>query len=246
MTFFNLLKFDLYKIIKAKSFYIVCAFAFLIEAANILFLYLNGAETVFPNAMHWTTGIYGVAIFTIVFVCKDFKSGYYKNIATDVNRFYYVLSKATVIAIVVVFIRAVIFLFDVLCCYCFGNRTFCAKNTGYVLSEYIATMLLDLWCLTMLGIVIEFLCIWLKSELISFAPYFIYITFFSSMVCQKMQDWFGKGVRRLLLSGHLVGVYNYIGHLDESLICLVVTFIWGTLALIGSWLLLLRKRRVIV
>lgn len=242
MTFFNLLKFDLYKIIKAKSFYIVYAFAFLIETVSILFLYLNGAETVFPNATHWTTGIYGVAIFTIVFVCKDFKSGYYKNIGADVNRFYYVLSKATVIAFVVVSVRAVIFLFDVLCCYCFWNGTFYEKNTGYVLSEYIATMLLDIWCLTTLGSVIEFLCIWLKSELLSFAPYFVYITFFSSMVCQKIQEWFGESVRQLLLSGHLINVYNYVGKLDVSLSCLFVTFAWGALALIGSWLLLFRKR----
>lgn len=139
------LRFDLYKIVKSKTikiFLIVSAIACFV---NPLVPVLEGGllagkwtmKTPFFNAIEGRDPflIYElVLLFPLVFGLKDYSSGYIKNIYTNVNKFYYVLSKVICILLYAIILRIAYFLASFLVHCCFFNGKI--KDLLYVEEQY--------------------------------------------------------------------------------------------------------------
>lgn len=91
----NLIKYDLYKMVKSRKLYFFYAFAFMVAFVSPVArcLYPNG-ETIIRLLSEETMVFYIIPIFAVVFCVEDFSSGYIKNIFPSLNKVWYVISKA--------------------------------------------------------------------------------------------------------------------------------------------------------
>ena len=98
----NVLKFDLYKIVKSKTlraFWILTALLILLRP---LLTYVINKETnisVMGSLRQGGEITLAVVVFACLFSCKDYSSGYVKNLYGNVKNIEYALSKVICIAL---------------------------------------------------------------------------------------------------------------------------------------------------
>lgn len=141
----NILKFDLYKLVKSKSTWIVLA-ATLAFHVTFLMTYYNfgsarGNFAVLNHNLEVNAVSYLLPLFVLLFVGKDFSKGYIKNIYSSVNKIYYILSKAVIIVISVFTMYIGMFLLDIVFNYIWGAGAIYIDD-GHSLS----------WCLAYRGV----------------------------------------------------------------------------------------------
>ncbi len=139
------LRFDLYKIVKSKTirvFLIISAIVCLINPLiPILERGLSSGKWLSQGAFFNVIDgripylLYElVMLFPLVFVLKDFSSGFIKNIYTETNKFYYVLSKIICIVLYAIILRIAYFIISFLVHCCFFNGKI--KELLYVKEQY--------------------------------------------------------------------------------------------------------------
>lgn len=179
MSFFNILRFDFYKLIKSRILYIVYIAAFLLAIHGAVDIYFIKSATdynylqEYKNSNSFLTIL--VMVFAVLFVVKDYASTYIKNIYPSINKAWYIISKALYIILFCVLYSALEFY----AFYLLGNK----YGIGAPLSpELLASLTQDikvkLLVVTLssaaIGIFVMALIVLIKKPIPVFAPVILY------------------------------------------------------------------------
>lgn len=138
----NILKFDLYKLVKSKSTWIVFVGIMLVHVLYLACYYSEGLRgniaVLTPSIGYLNAVDLLLPLFVLLFVGKDFSKGYIKNIYSSVNKIYYILSKAVIIAISVFAMYIGMFLLEVVFNYIWGIGQIYTYNEVYSVGWYLA------------------------------------------------------------------------------------------------------------
>ena len=138
----NLLKFDLYKLVKSKSTWIVFVSIMLVHVLYLVYYYDGGVRgsiaALTPSSGYLNAIDLLLPLFILLFVGKDFSSGYIKNIGSSVKKIYYILSKAVIIALSVFAMYIGMFLLEVVFNYSWGPGQFYTYDEVYSVGWYLA------------------------------------------------------------------------------------------------------------
>lgn len=179
MSFFNILRFDFYKLIKSRWLYVVYAVSFLAAIYGAVDIYFIQSATdynylqEYKNSMSYLTIL--VIVFSIAFVIKDYSSSYIKNIYPSIGKAQYIISKVLYIILFCVIYSAIEFF----AWYWLGEKC----GTGAPLSpELLASLTQDVkvkllvvtLSSTAIGIFVMALTVLIKKPISVFAPVILY------------------------------------------------------------------------
>lgn len=219
MSFFNILRFDFYKLIKSRVLYVVYIASFLLAIYGAVDIYFIKSATdynylqEYKNANSFLTVL--VMVFAVLFVIKDYSSSFVKNIYPSISKFWYVISKALYIILFCVLYSALEFY----AFYLLGNK----YGTGAPLSpELLASLTQDikvkLLVVTLssasIGIFVMALTVLIKKPIPVFAPVVLYDVLLAPniriYVDQTVFDLQPRSHNFLLFSLQYVNEYNPI------------------------------------
>ena len=175
----NILKFDLYKLVKSKSTWIVFAVTMVFHAFLLAQYYsfgtMRGSVAVLSSEIEVNAVSYLLPLFVLLFVGKDFSNGYIKNIYSSVNKIYYILSKAVVIALAAFAMYIGMFLLDIVFNFIWGLGQFYVYHRIYSIGWCLAVRAIALLLHIVGGFWIMFFYLLVRSRLAVFAVDMVYI-----------------------------------------------------------------------
>ena len=190
------IKFDLYKILKTKSILIITGISLFIElSVFILHFVINnyghatGVIELLADQVNNLDVL--VILFTILFVCKDFSSGYIKNFYNEVGKLEYVLSKFIVVSLYVILYQFIFFLMSLFFVYAFGERCFfyyMPYHTEADMWEAVRQAISVTISLVVVGFVTTFFCFLFKKEYIVLVVILPWMLFLQSIVIGIIRD----------------------------------------------------------
>ncbi len=234
----NVLKLDLYKILKSKTLY-----AFWILATLLIFLrpittYVINQDKYVSVMSHLGGGgeiTLAVAVFACLFTCKDYSSGYIKNLYGNINVMEYTLSKVICIAFFCLTYMIIEFIIDSIFNFIFGvGIIYNLEQDGpnFLVSGFLLSRLTYVLRGLTIGVFVMFLSTLIKKEYIVVAIVLIYLLFLSTYVnmllfklnvatgisftkyvifCNPVHNgWFDDYIFRDLLLPHIIFPVFYI------------------------------------
>lgn len=242
----NTLKYDLYKMVKSKSVWIIFGLFTLLEVFNLYYSYnqYSIGEVFDSNTFRIAAMTFSIPIFAALFSGKDMSTGYIKNVYSSVGKFGYILSKVVIIAIFTLITFAFDFLLEIFFNYIMGEGIM--VDPQLPLGVYFANRVLMVWAYIGIGTFIMLLCMLIKNEYVVVVIYLVYVSFAMNYFYQLMGIIFSleiySDVGNYLPVGIIYTINNYLGRTDDSLKCLLMVSIWFAVSLVGSWLLFRRKK----
>lgn len=193
------LKFDFYKIIRSKSFFVVWVLMILFCMVNpVMAIVQQSTDDVYSQLQAGGAMIPVSIVFSVLLSAKDLSSGYIKNIYSFTNKLCYIVSKAVYIFSCCILYALGEILFAVIGNYCFGSGVF-YDASRYTLGEifplgyFITDYLLEILNSTAIGVVCCFLCMLLKKEYIVLIIALLYLFVGSGAVYIVINTIIGHG-----------------------------------------------------
>ena len=244
----NTLKFDLYKMIKSKSVWIILGVSLLLEVLELYFSYRNYpiGEVFDNNTSRAAVMSLSIPIFAAVFSGKDMSTGYIKNVYSSVGKFGYILSKVVVIVTYTLISSFCVLLLEIFFNYTMGEGIM--FDPALPVGAYFANRALLNWAYIGLGAFIMLIEMLVKKEYVVALIYVVYVTFVMNLFYQMLGSIFSLEYYGDIGAYLPVGIVNtesmfgYRGRTDDSLKCLLMVSIWFAVSLVGSWLLFRRKK----
>ena len=254
------IKFDFFKVFKSKSIIItlISTFLFLCLTPIITHVVQQNNSSVTNAYLGDSSATMCIIVFAIVFCGMDFDSGYLKNIYTNANKFWYVVSKALIILMYSLFVCVLMFVIHLIFVYAFGCRQIVMLpvdygiGDNYTFGEFVCYVLIRVVGLTSLGLFVFLLCLLLKNIFVAiisflwlFMNYLVY-SLIDSIVNSFIQvqnftvaDYtlFGLLSHEYLRGISIPGVTTA----QFALHYFVVYLIYGVVFFLLSWLTLSKK-----
>lgn len=205
----NILKYDFYKLThskKLKIFYIIAiSITFLVDAISYIAEGNNASVLNYMYSSYSTVTCCILVFFVPLFVGEDFTSGYIKNVYTNTNKLYYVLSKLIYIIAFCVTMWLVEFVIYALFVYIFGGRCIVSKrdyinryntaseNTKFDPKAAYLTEIFSMFGLKLLGFIgvgaiMMFFTALFKNDIIVACVGFAYSFFLSGLIVNFLRD----------------------------------------------------------
>lgn len=204
----NILKYDFYKLThskKLKIFYIIAiSITFLVDAISYIAYNSSSASVLYYMYSSYSTVTCCILVFFVpLFIGEDFTSGYIKNIYTNTNKLYYVLSKLIYIIAFCIAMWLVEFVIYALFVYIFGGKCFVSESDykDYVYYKYkeeeccaaFLTEIFSMFGLKLLGFIgvgaiMMFFTALFKIDIIVACVGFAYSFFLSGLIVNSLRD----------------------------------------------------------
>lgn len=210
----NILKFDLYKLVKSKSTWIVFAVTMVFHAFLLAQYYnfgtMRGSVAVLSPEFEVNAVSYLLPLFVLLFVGKDFSNGYIKNIYSSVNKIYYILSKAVVIALAAFAMYIGMFLLDIVFNNIWGLGQFYVYHHIYSVGWCLAVRAIALLHHIVGGFWIMLFYLIVRSRLAVFAVDMVYINGLQSVFLMLLTRLFALlGLEKVEISRFFSNYFLY-------------------------------------
>ncbi len=252
----NCLRFDLFKLVKTKSIIIIVAISFLLDLVfSVLMKYKSLSNDVVFGLFEETGNLSCELlsqIVTILFVCKDFTSGYAKNFYTMFSKIKYVISKLIAILIFISTFLVAYFLLCILSIYIFGCAQF--SNETYTLTRFLGKTLWRFAVTFTQCVVVLFICFALKKEylvLLTLLPWTLYLqpgpvmNFLNATIAKDISNLYYPQI--VLVDFREIGLFNMnyanpSGIFADSFGQYVLLVFYSVTAFLWSYLLYKKKK----
>lgn len=255
MNFLDIFKFELYKLLKSRKMYFIYALAILTWAFAPIdnYVFKHSTESALYQYCSSGSGFFILVLipFVVVLVSEDFSSGYIKNIYSQVNKVYYILSKVFIIASFCIVFVLFDFLIVLITNAIFGCNALIKPNETEKLSKYLEQIRVKFLNQILgglaFGTVIAFFTLIIKNAFITFAASYIYGFFGGNLIGSLINALFFKNndsfasyeIARSFLPSLVVNQNQASKHFVESLIVMVLL---SAVFAIGSWFVFTKKQ----
>lgn len=255
MNFLDVFKFELYKLLKSRKMYFIYALVILTWAFVPIdnYVFKHSTDSALNQYCLRGSGFFGLLIipFVVVLVSEDFSSGYIKNIYSQVNKVYYILSKVSIIALFCIVFVLFDFLIVLITNAIFGCNALIKPNETEKLSEYLEQVRVKFLNQVLgglaFGTITAFFTLILKNAFITFAVGYLYCFFGGNLIEGLINIMFFKNnnysashsIASSVLPSLVINQNQASKYFVESLLVMVV---FSAAFAIGSWFVFSKKR----